>query len=135
MIYDVLAKRLIELRHSKNITQINMAVLIGLTQEHISSLERGKAKPSIDTLIKIAKFYHCSLDYLLGLSDTKDPVVSKEILSSKEKDLLANYNACNKREQEWLLLLSAVFSNKKIKIELSENTVVIKQFISNAEDE
>ena len=37
----------------------------------VRSWETGKAKPDAETIIKLAAFFKCSTDYLLGISDFK----------------------------------------------------------------
>ncbi len=47
--------------------------LIGLkTPGMLRRYERGEAEPSLETLIKIADYYHVSTDYLLGRTDQKN---------------------------------------------------------------
>lgn len=45
---------------------------MGISAPHVSDLENDKARPSLDLLIRLAKYYNCSTDYLLGL--TEDPL-------------------------------------------------------------
>jgi transcriptional regulator with XRE-family HTH domain len=60
-----IGKRLTEIRKSKNLTQQEVADGIpGLTIQMISSYENDKQKPGIENLIKIAKFFDVSLDYI-----------------------------------------------------------------------
>ena len=62
-------KNLKALMTKKNITQINLSVQIGVTQETISAYLNNKAKPSADTLIKIADYLNTTTDYLLERTD------------------------------------------------------------------
>jgi len=43
--------------------------MLGIRQTTYSKYELGKINVPIDMLIKIADFYHVSLDYLVGRSD------------------------------------------------------------------
>ena len=65
-------KNLKALMTKKNITQINLSVQIGVTQETISAYLNNKAKPSADTLIKIADYLDISLLYLLAKNNQND---------------------------------------------------------------
>ena len=58
-------KKLRELRKEKNITQIQLDNAIGFTQKTICSLELGKYQPSLQKLVKIAKFFDVSIDDLV----------------------------------------------------------------------
>lgn len=82
-----------KLREEKNISQVRLSVEIGVAQETISAYERGKAVPTCENLIKMAKFLHTSTDYLLGLSDIKIPYhrITLDKLSSEEFNIIEQY--------------------------------------------
>lgn len=61
--------RLRELRGIFNITQKDMAERLDLTASMLSAYETGVRNPSIEILLKIAKIYNISLDWLLGLNN------------------------------------------------------------------
>ena len=65
------SKRLIELRKAKDITQEQLAELVGISRSAISLYEIDKREPDFDTLRILAKFFDTSADYLLGLTDVK----------------------------------------------------------------
>ena len=67
--------RLKELRKSKGISQLRLAVLLDTTQNTISRYETGEREPGITELIRIADFFNVSVDYLL--ERTEDPVLHK----------------------------------------------------------
>lgn len=60
----------------KNLTQKQVADRIGLAISAISSYESGVRYPSLETLIKFARIYHVSTDYLLGVTDIRDMDIS-----------------------------------------------------------
>lgn len=57
--------RLKELRKSRRITQLKLAMDLNLTQNTISRYETGEREPGISELIAIADYFHVSVDYLL----------------------------------------------------------------------
>lgn len=61
--------RLKELRISQNFTQKDLAEKFSTTQTTIGKYERGELEPSIETLQKLANFFECSIDYLVGRED------------------------------------------------------------------
>jgi len=65
----VLGQRLKELRKDRELSQAELADKLNVVVHTVSNYERGKSVPEIDTLIRLAKFYDVSLDYLLGLID------------------------------------------------------------------
>ena len=46
--------------------------LMGLSSRALQQYETGSRQPSAETLAKIARFYGCSVDYLLGLTDNRE---------------------------------------------------------------
>lgn len=57
--------RLKEIRKSKGISQLKMAMDLNTNQNTISRYETGKREPGINELIKIADYLNVSIDYLL----------------------------------------------------------------------
>ena len=54
--------RLIEQRHRKGMTQKELAKASSLTQSVIARLERKKATPQLDTLLKVASALDCDIE-------------------------------------------------------------------------
>lgn len=46
--------------------------LMGLPSRALQQYETGQRQPSAESLAKIARFYGCSVDYLLGLTDNRE---------------------------------------------------------------
>lgn len=66
-------QRLRDLREDRDLNQQTLADLLNVSQTTYSRYEsRTLDIPSI-SLIKLAKFYEISVDYLLGLTDIKKP--------------------------------------------------------------
>ncbi len=65
--------RIKDLREDKEILQKDMAKILNTTQTNYSKYELGKINIPIDTLIKLAKFFNTSIDYLLGLTNETKP--------------------------------------------------------------
>ncbi|MFC6261526.1 helix-turn-helix domain-containing protein [Levilactobacillus fujinensis] len=77
-------ERIKHARQHQNLTQETVATELHVTRQTISSWERGKSYPDIDSLIRLSDYYQLSLDTLLkkdpGLTDTlRKPVVLKSI--------------------------------------------------------
>ena len=63
----LISKRIYELRKDKNISQSTLAKEIGVTQKAIDFWEKGINEPKASYIIKLAKFFGVTTDYLLGL--------------------------------------------------------------------
>lgn len=61
------SNRLKELRTQAGLTQLQLAQRLGITKSVISFYELSERAPSPDVLIRLAKIFHVSTDYLLGL--------------------------------------------------------------------
>ena len=61
--------RLKELRKSRKISQIRLAMELNTNQNTVSRHETGEREPNIAMLIKIADFFNVSVDYLLERTD------------------------------------------------------------------
>ena len=60
-----LGEKLQKLRHEKNFTQEQLAELLGVTRQAVGKWEADSAYPETEKLVRLAKLYGCSLDYLL----------------------------------------------------------------------
>ena len=63
--------RLRELREDRDMTQAQVASLLGIDQRVYSNYETGKREIPLRHLIVLADYYHVTVDYLLG-RDTKN---------------------------------------------------------------
>lgn len=59
--------RLKELRTQAGMTQLQLAQRMGITKSVVSFYELQERTPSPDVLVKLARIFHVSTDYLLGL--------------------------------------------------------------------
>ncbi len=66
-------EQLQKLRKSRKLTQEEISDIIGVKLSTYQKYERDVISPPYDTLIKIAKFYGVSTDYLLGLEPQPNP--------------------------------------------------------------
>lgn len=65
------AERLKKLRKDTDLTQVDVASKLGISQQAYASWERGVKKPTQDNLVKIAQVLNVSVDYLVGNSEEK----------------------------------------------------------------
>ena len=61
--------RMKSLREEKGLTMKDVANCVGLPYTTYVNYEKGAREPSSETLIKIAKFFDVSVDYLIGRTD------------------------------------------------------------------
>ncbi|MCD7807547.1 MAG: helix-turn-helix domain-containing protein, partial [Lachnospiraceae bacterium] len=63
--------RLKELRRRRGLTQEGLANVLGTSQQTISRIENNENMIPTDLLVKLAKFYSVSADYIVALTDEK----------------------------------------------------------------
>ena len=91
---EIIAKNLLELRKTKNITQLELAEKFNYSDKSVSKWERAEAMPDIETLYNLASFYGVTLDYLTTEGEHKEK--NKEIKDkqkSKNKLLITLLSA------------------------------------------
>lgn len=66
-------KRLEDLRVDNDLTQNDIAELLGCQREVYRRYEKGTRTIPIDCLIKLSDYYHTSIDYIVGKTSIKMP--------------------------------------------------------------
>lgn len=61
------------LREEIGYTQQGLADKLGGAKSTIAMYENETRKPSMEVLIKLSEIFNCSIDYLLGKSDIRNP--------------------------------------------------------------
>ena len=65
--------RIRDLREDSDRNQTELAGLLGMSQTGYSKYETGENEIPVSVLIKLADLYQTSTDYLLGLTDQRQP--------------------------------------------------------------
>lgn len=89
--------RLRELRDEFGYSRERLAVLLEISESSIPRYENGQNIPSADVVLKIAKLFGVTSDYLLGLSDERDGR-AEENFSPSERAALTAWRNKNYRE-------------------------------------
>ena len=79
--------RIKELRTEFHMTQVRLAIELEVSQETVSAYEKEKHFPSFSQLVRLSKLFHASIDYIMGLSDVRNP--SNTAIRSDLQKLLA----------------------------------------------
>lgn len=65
--------RIKSLRIEKGVSQNELAKHFNITQQAISGYESGSREPNAEMLKKLADYFDVSLDYLMGITDIRNP--------------------------------------------------------------
>lgn len=94
--------RLRRLREARDLSQQALADQLNMSEKTVYALESGIRMPSLDTLHRLATFYHVETDYILyGIS--KDP--------QENRPIYAMIDACPQDRLSQLSKVISVFVN------------------------
>lgn len=106
-----------KLRHEKELTQIQLADILFVSNKSISRWEKGKGLPDIDILIELARFYGMSLEELLDgqrneMTDNVESTVLKVAeLENEEKKKMKKITQILVLFSMVLMIVSYILSN------------------------
>ncbi len=99
-----IGERLRSIRKSKKMSIYKLSQETGISQNHISDLELGRRKPSVETLKRLIVPLGITLAELFN-EDTE-----ASILTEKERELIENYRTLPDNKAESLLNLSRLLN-------------------------
>ena len=84
----MIGEKIKQLRERNHLTQTALAKKLNITRSSVNAWEMGISIPSTSLIVELAKLFHVSTDYLLGLNETSTLDISflndKEILMLSE---------------------------------------------------
>lgn len=63
----MLGQRICELRTASGWSQVDLAKKLGVAKQSVSNWENENIQPSIEMLVRLARLFNVTTDYLLGL--------------------------------------------------------------------
>ena len=72
----MIGKQLKTLRKEKNISQAELAKYLGVTTSIVGMYETDVRNPSFDILLKIAKYFCVTTDYVLGITTNENEKIN-----------------------------------------------------------
>ena len=117
-------ERILNLVEQQGISKNKLLTDLKLSKNSFVNWEERKTIPGGDTLLKIAEYFNCSVDYLLG----RDEVTSDNyIVSDKyEKMVIDQFRTLSDQGKEYILQTLAMAVNqykKDIALEYNERQV------------
>jgi len=91
--------RLQNLRKEKKFSQQKIAIDLKVSQSSISKYEVGTSEPDIAMLINLARYFNVSVDYLLGNSEAKNPLLKSD-LTEAESNHMTVYRILSDSQKE-----------------------------------
>ena len=65
----MLGSRISELRRATGWSQVQLAEKLNITKQTVSNWENENIQPSVEMLLRLARLFHVSTDYLLGVEE------------------------------------------------------------------
>mgnify|MGYP004665085013 CR=1 FL=1 len=96
-----MVKNLKKLRNQFGISQQQLADVIAVSQQSVNKYENHSVEPDIDTLIRMADYFHVTVDYLIGRSETERCEMPG--ITSGEVDLLNKIRKLKPVQKECIL--------------------------------
>lgn len=93
--------RIRQLREERRMTQLRLSIELEVSQETISAYERQKHYPGFQQLLKMSRIFSASIDYIMGLSDVRNPV--HQIEDGCFTELVSQAKRLNQRQMELVL--------------------------------
>ena len=138
----ITAERIKQLRKKKGISQSELAELIGVKNNTVSTWERGTRKPDFEALNLLSNYFEVSFEYILGSSDKEEARVKPtqdeldelalSALADELYDHVKKYSMLSNKSQKMIdALISATYQMEKsegeLKGELFDITIVPKE--------
>ena len=89
-------ERLKNLRTQRKLSQRAVAEIIGTTQKSVDNWEKSVVSPAADTVLKLADYFGCSTDYLLGREDEFGNINVNSNLTAEQQKILFYFDRCDK---------------------------------------
>ena len=84
---SLFSERLKNLREERNIYSKDLANTLNVEPATVTNWEKGNRFPREDMLIKIADFFDCTTDYLLGRTDNRSSIIYFGELNNKPVEI------------------------------------------------
>jgi len=79
---QMIGSRIKEIRSKRGITQDQLSERMEINPKYLSSIERGKENPTLNTLLKLSESLEVSLDEVFSLVEIEDPDKRKSLIIS-----------------------------------------------------
>ena len=83
-----------------DIKQKKLAEIFHISEGALSNYLTGRSEMPVDILVKIAKYFDLSMDYLVGLSDEPHPNMT---LTKNEQNMVNQFRQLNQDQRELIL--------------------------------
>lgn len=111
------AIRIKDLRLKSSLTQKQLGIQLGVSQQVVSRWEREKLIPSLDMITKMSEFFGVTMDYISGRSNSPNFMYN---LAESEAELVNHFRAMDDGKKQ-MLIEFAVFLRSSVTVPRDDN--------------
>ncbi len=104
-------QRIKELREECGLSLMALAKAIGVSDTAICKWENQLAEPKLSYIVRLADYFNCSADYLVGRSDDFGLVVQPNLLTPEDKAIIDVFHAMSPQMKELALQTLKLWKN------------------------
>ena len=93
-------QRIKELREERGLSLMALAKAIGVSDTAICKWENQLAEPKLSYIIRMADFFDCSADFLMGRTDDLGWVEQPDLLTAEDKEILETVHGLSPQMRE-----------------------------------
>ena len=108
-------KNLKALRRSREVSQQQLADAVGVSQQSINKYENHDVEPDISILIKMARYFNTSVDYLIG-NATVDRIIEpceEYYLNWQEREHIDRYRKLSGEQKNSIDNIMLLYNENK----------------------
>lgn len=109
---SMIGLRIKERRKKLCITQAQIQEYCGISSGNLSGIETGRYLPSASALIGLSKILECSIDWILTGESLNSKSIDCVDIKEIDKQLLNYFHNMSQADQEDLMLIAEMKSNK-----------------------
>ena len=97
-----IGERIVFLREELDITQTQLAEMVGLTKMTLYKYEKDKCEPRSEIISRLSDALNTTADFLIGRTNDPSPIKSNSSIESsynKSNELISKFNKLTKEEQ------------------------------------
>lgn len=105
--------RVKSLRIEKGLTQQKLSMDIHVSQQYVSKVENGTSLLTEDIILRLSKYFHVSMAYLLGVTDDRHSEIIENDKDPELKKWVEMYYSLNRENQELMSVLGNYLIEKQ----------------------
>ena len=110
------SRRLENLLEENNLTQRRLSKELHIAPSTQNGYLRRNREPDFATLIKLARYFKVSIDYLLGVTNTRRPYAAGNCYDDSEEDLLDTFRSLGPQEQNYLIKQAHIYCHRDLSL-------------------